>query len=138
MLLSNFHYEILQHIADHEFISGTDLEMQFPKMKMRFQEALPLLMEEKLIFFTTNKDEASYLKYKSLEQQKLKSIDWYSECYHLFLTEHGHAILETYQKEKEEFERVKNDSYFAKKTSVAAIVVSAISILANVIISLLW
>lgn len=97
MLLSSFHYEILQHISEHEFIQGTELEQRFPNMKMRYQNAIQLLLDQKLIHYTAKQDEESYLNFKSIEDKKHFSFD---PVWHLFLTEYGYSVLETYQKEK--------------------------------------
>lgn len=104
MLLSSFHYEILQYISDHEYISGTELESIFSSRKRRYLDSIQFFLDQKLVHYSTGKNDEEHFINKPMEDSKHFS---FNPSWHLFLTEYGYSILETYQKEKQEFELLK-------------------------------
>lgn len=95
MNFSDFHYEVMDYISNHEYIQACSLYDVFPNQKRRLSEVIDSLLKNKLIDYTPVSDDENYLISKDIEQKHLVKFD---PIFHLFLTESGHAVLDEYLK----------------------------------------
>lgn len=92
--LLNFHYQLLDYIDSHKFISGNDLKAAFPDRQSRFPECLLYLFHNQIIHATPAADEEAYYSGKSIENDLPKHFHM---DYHLLITDYGYFLMEQHQ-----------------------------------------
>lgn len=92
--LLNFHYQLLDYINSHKFISGNDLKTVFPDYQSRFPECLLYLFDNQIIHATPAADEEAYYSRKSIENDLPKHFHM---DYHLLITDYGYFLMEQHQ-----------------------------------------
>ena len=92
--LLNFHYQLLDYINSHKFISGNDLKAVFPDRQSRFPECLLYLFDNQIIHATPAADEEAYYSGKSIENDLPKHFHM---DYHLLITDYGYFLMEQHQ-----------------------------------------
>ena len=92
--LLNFHYQLLDYINSHKFISGNDLKIAFPDYQSRFPECLLYLFDNQIIHATPAADEEAYYSGKSIENDLPKHFHM---DYHLLITDYGYFLMEQHQ-----------------------------------------
>lgn len=92
--LLNFHYQLLDYIDSHKFISGNDLKAAFPDRQSRFPECLLCLFDNQIIHATPVADEEAYYSGKSIENDLPKHFHM---NYHLLITDYGYFLMEQHQ-----------------------------------------
>ena len=139
--LLNFHYQLLDYINSHKFISGNDLKAVFPDRQSRFPECLLYLFDNQIIHATPAADEEAYYSGKSIENDLPKHFHM---DYHLLITDYGYFLMEQHQEHvtemntmQEQLNSSKNSADIANKIAIAAACISLSSIFISALVSIL-
>lgn len=139
--LLNFHYQLLDYINSHKFISGNDLKAVFPDRQSRFPECLLYLFDNQIIHATPAADEEAYYSGKSIENDLPKHFHM---DYHLLITDYGYFLMEQHQEHvtemntmQEQLNSSKKSADIANKIAIAAACISLSSIFISALVSIL-
>lgn len=139
--LLNFHYQLLDYINSHKFISGNDLKAVFPDRQSRFPECLLYLFDNQIIHATPAADDEAYYSGKSIENDLPKHFHM---DYHLLITDYGYFLMEQHQEHvveintmQEQLDSSKNSADIANKIAIAAACISLSSIFISALVSIL-
>ena len=139
--LLNFHYQLLDYINSHKFISGNDLKAVFPDRQSRFPECLLYLFDNQIIHATPAADEEAYYSGKSIENDLPKHFHM---DYHLLITDYGYFLMEQRQEHvtemntmQEQLNSSKKSADIANKIAIAAACISLSSIFISALVSIL-
>lgn len=89
-MLSNFQYDIIKRVDQNPFIRVEDLSNQMAcKEYKRFENAVQELIHQNILIITPEQDLKSYWNSYDITS---KCKPMYETCFHLFLSEHGHAV----------------------------------------------
>ena len=116
--LLNFHYQLLDYIDSHKFISGNDLKAVFPDRQSRFPECLLYLLDNQIIHATPAADEEAYYSGKSIENDLPKHFHM---DYHLLITDYGYFLMEQHQEHVTEMDSLRKSSTSAESQAHSAI-----------------
>lgn len=139
--LLSFHYQLLDYIDSHKFISGNDLKAAFPDHQSRFPECLLYLLDNQIIHATPAANEEAYYSGKSIEDNLPKHFHM---NYHLLITDYGYFLMEQHQEHvveintmQEQLDSSKKSADIANKIAIAAACISLSSIFISALVSIL-
>lgn len=89
-MLSNFQYDIIKRVDQNPFIRVEDLSNKVHcKECKRFKNAVQELLHQEILIITPEQDLDAYWNSYDITS-KYKPM--YETCFHLFLSEHSHAV----------------------------------------------
>ena len=123
ILLSKLQYNMLKYISEHPLIQGHVIKKHFHEQEYRIKANMEFFIENNLIYFTPETKFPDFSE-KDRIQEIMNNVSWLDMNYHIFLSEYGHAVMDSHHEKAEEIIKARKDATFAKVVSVVSIIVS--------------